>query len=148
MEWDMESLSGWNGNGIALGMEWEWNGKVVPLVWTPSHLAPLSKGRCRQARSSGSCGRRQHQLALVCADARASSLARSSATPSEIALVNVKKRDRTSNKMEFSRKGGLCDAPSPLPRASSHRSHLRGDLASNREHRALGFCAYSCVVAH
>ena len=40
--------------------------------------------------------------------------------------------------MEFSRKGGLCDAPSPLPPTSSHRSHLRGDLASNREHRALG----------
>ena len=40
--------------------------------------------------------------------------------------------------MECSRKGGLCGAPSPWPRATSHRSHHRGDLASSREPRALG----------
>ena len=29
------------GSGIALGMEWEWNGKVVSLVWTRSTYPPL-----------------------------------------------------------------------------------------------------------
>ena len=53
--------------------------------------------------------------------------------------MNVKQRDRTSNQdWSSSRKGGLCGAPSPLQTTSSHRSHHRGDLASNREHRALG----------
>ena len=73
----------WNGNGIALEMEWEWNDMVVSLAW-PRPTQPPLQGQVWQARSSGSCGRRLD---------RASKRAPASATPPEIALVNVKQRD-------------------------------------------------------
>ena len=102
----MESRSGWNGSGMARWSHWP----------GPAPPSPLSKGRCGRLVPAAAVGGDK-------------AIARASVTPPEIALVNVKKRDRTNNRMECSRTGGLCGAPSPWPSADSHRSHHRGDLA-------------------
>ena len=84
MEWEWNRA--WDGMGMeSLGMEWEWNGIVVSLAWTRLTYPPL-KGQVRQATSPAVAVGGNSTIARsgLCR-ARASSPARSSATPPEIA---------------------------------------------------------------
>ena len=129
--WDgmgMESLSGWNGNGMA---RWShWSGPVPPTR--------LSKVRCNRHSPAVAVGGDSTIARSGLCRARASSLARSSATPPEVALVERKKARSNKQQDGVLEEGRLVRRSKPLPSASSHRSHLRGDLGSSREPRALG----------
>ena len=146
MEWEWEWDRGWDGMGWD-GMGWDGGLTVVDLPH-PASTLPRA-GAAGHSPAAGVGG----DVSIACTGlrrARASRNARAPVAPPEIALVNVDKRDRTSNRMECSRKGGLSGAPSPLPSASSHRSHHRGDRASRNEPRALGPAGFgmAALAAH
>ena len=128
--WDgmgMGSLSGWNGNGM--GRWSHWPGPVPPI--------PLSKGRCNRLVPAVAVGGDSTIVRSGLCRARASSPARSSATPPEIALWNVKSAIEQATGWS-SRGREACatlQAPGKQPPATAHTTAV---TSRHREPRALG----------
>ena len=137
MEWEWNRA--WDGMGMeSLGMEWEWNGKVVSLVWTRPHLSPLSKGRCDRLVPAVAVGGDRTIARSGLCRARASSPARSSAIPPEIALVERKKARSNKQQDGVLEEERLVRRSKPLAEQPPATAHTTAVTSRHREPLALG----------